>query len=196
MFKIALNMFFGLEITGRENMPKKGPFIVAANHVSYIDPAVVGAACFTTPLTFMAKKELFDNPIFGWWFKAVDCVPVGRDESKLNFGAIKEVIKKLKEGKAVGIFPEGTRSSDGKFKKPEPGIGLIAIKTKAPIVPVYVTGTENAMPKGQKFIRLCKIRAKIGKAIDIDYSENPPDKRRLYESIGEKVMDAISELKT
>ncbi len=193
LYKALLKILFGFKVIGKENIPKKGPFIMASNHVSIADPAVVGVACHTAQLTFMAKKELFDIPVFGLWFRAVGCIPTERDFR--NFGPVKKAVKRLKAGGVLGIFPEGTRSVDGQLKKLEPGIGLIALKSGAPIVPVYISGTQKALPKGKKFLRPCKVTAKIGKIVDISESTGLSEKRKIYESIGEKVMDAILSLK-
>ncbi|OGW75065.1 MAG: hypothetical protein A2Z72_03470 [Omnitrophica bacterium RBG_13_46_9] len=194
IFKFILLLFFGFEVKGRENIPKKGPFIMVSNHTSYVDPAVVGVACNTVPLVFMAKKEIFNVPILGPWVKAVGCIPVGRGSRE--FKPLKEALQRLKCGESLCIFPEGTRSPDGNLQKAQPGIGLIAAKSGAPVVPAYVSGTNKAMPKGKKYITPCKITAKIGKIVDLGECLRAPQKRHTYDSIGERVMCSISELKS
>lgn len=193
IFRRLLKTFFSFEVEGKENIPGKGPFIIVSNHTSYADPVVVGVACDTSTLSFMAKKELFKMPIIGRWVKAVGCIPVERHSG--NSGPLKKALNKLKEGQAIGIFPEGTRSSNGNLQKSEPGIGLLALKSGVPVIPVYISGTSKAMPKGQKFPKPCKIKARIGKVVDISGSAGFSEKRKAYESVGEKVMHAISQLK-
>ncbi|MGB2705807.1 MAG: lysophospholipid acyltransferase family protein [Candidatus Omnitrophota bacterium] len=193
IFKVLLKAFFSFEVEGRENLPKKGPFIIVSNHTSYADPVVVGAACDTSSITFMAKKELFDMPILGPWVKAVGCIPVERDSGSSR--PLKEAVQKLKEGQTISIFPEGRRSKNGSLQKSEPGIGLLALKTGTPIVPIYISGTAKAMPKGQRIPKPCKIKARIGKIVDIGDGAGFSGKREAYEFIGKKVMDAISRLK-
>ena len=193
ILKALLNTFFGFEVEGVENLPEKGPFIVASNHVSYVDPVVVGVACNTSQLTFMAKRELFDMPILGPWIKSVGCIPVERDSG--SSGPLKKAMRKLKGGGSIGIFPEGRRSPDGSLKKSEPGIGLLAAKSGVPIVPIYVFGTAKVMPKGRKFPKPHTIKARIGKIVDIGESAGSSGKREAYELIGEKVIDAIAALK-
>lgn len=193
ILKVLLKILFRFEVRGSENLPRKGPFIVASNHASLIDPAVVGVACRTAPVIFMAKRELFGVPILGPWVKAVGCIPVERDSG--SFKTLKNAVKKLKEGKALGIFPEGRRSPDGRLQKPEAGIGLLVSKSAAPIVPVYVSGTDKALARGKKFITLCKVTAKIGKIISIKETTEFSGRREIYESIGEKVINVISRLK-
>jgi len=193
ILKILLNTLFSLEVEGAENLPEKGPFIVASNHVSHIDPVVIGVACNTTQLTFMAKKELFDMPILGPWVKAVGCIPVERNSG--GSGSLKKAVQKLKGGDSIGIFPEGRRSPDGTLKKPELGIGFLASKSGAPIVPIYISGTVKAMPKGQKVPKPYKIKARIGKIVDVSRLKGLSGKREAYEVIGEKVINAIAALK-
>ena len=193
IFKMVLNTFFGFEVMGKENLPEKGPFIVTSNHVSYADPVVVGAACDTVTLSFMAKKEVFNMPLLGAWAKAVGCIPTERKSGSSR--PLKMALAKLKEGGAIGMFPEGTRSTDGTLRQPEAGIGLLALKSGAPVVPIYVSGTAKAMPKGQKFPKPCKVKARIGKAIDIGPLAELSERRKAYELLSRKVMDAISRLK-
>lgn len=193
ILKVLLKILFRFEVRGSENLPRKGPFIVASNHASLIDPAVVGVACHTMPLIFMAKRELFGVPILGPWVRAVGCIPVERDSG--SFKPLKDAVQKLKEGRALGIFPEGRRSPDGRLQKAEAGIGLLALKSGAPIVPVYVSGTDKALAKEKKFITLCKVTAKIGKIISIKETTEFSERREIYEAIGEKVINVISRLK-
>ncbi|NQU94960.1 MAG: 1-acyl-sn-glycerol-3-phosphate acyltransferase [Candidatus Omnitrophica bacterium] len=193
IFEVLLKILCRLEVKGRENLPKKGPFIVASNHASFADPAVMGAACNTTRISFMAKRELFERPIFGAWCKAVGCIPVERRSG--SSGALKKAIQILKRGQVLGIFPEGTRSLDGKLQKAEPGIGLLVAKAGVPVIPVYLSGTAGALPRGARVPRLHKVTAKIGKKIDLNEILQIHEKKKMYGAIGEKVMDAISRLK-
>jgi len=193
IFKVILKILFRFEVKGNENLPHKGPFIIASNHASIMDPAVVGVACHIMPVTFMAKRELFDDRVLGSWVRAVGCIPVERDSG--SFKPLKVAVQKLKKGKVLGIFPEGKRSLDGRLQEPQAGIGLLASKSGAPIVPVYVSGTGKGLAKGKKFKTPCKVTAHIGKIVDIRESTAFPGKKEIYESIGGKVMNAISRLK-
>lgn len=193
IYKFILKLFFKFEVIGKENIPKKGPFIMVSNHVSYADPAVMGVTCNTVPITFMAKQELFDKSFFGKWIKAVGCIPVGRHSGSSR--PLKTALRKLKEGGALGIFPEGKRSTDGNLQKAELGVGLIALKSKAPIIPMYIVGTEKALPKGQKHLTPCKVKARVGKPVNIKGSEDFVGRRKSYEFVGEKIMGAIGRLK-
>ena len=194
VFGALLNILLKFKIEGRENFPKKRPFIVASNHTSFLDPVVIAVACNTAPLTFMAKRELFDRPFLGRWLRGIGCIPI--DKISGGAGALKKVVNKIKKSCAIGIFPEGTRSLDGTFKKAEPGIGLIALKTKAPIVPVYIKGALDALPKDSTRVKFgSEVIAKIGKPISINEDYSLGDRKDSYKLIGERVMQEIENLK-
>ena len=193
IYKIILTLFFKLEVVGRKNVPRKGPFIMAANHMSYVDPAVVGVACNTVPISFLAKRELGEIPFLGAWCKSVGCIFVERDSGKPE--PLKRALKALKEGKALGMFPEGTRSLDGNLQKAKSGIGIIVAKSKVPVIPMYISGTSKALPKGKKILRPTRIRARIGMPVDISESFAIREKREAYEFIGDRIMSAISSLR-
>jgi len=192
LFIVLLKVIASFRVYGRENLPAKGPFIIVSNHASYVDPGVIAIACDGYRISFMAKKELFKSRRWRWWFEATDCIPA--DRFARDSGPLKTAIKKLKSGKIVGIFPEGTRSPDGKMQKAEPGIGFLAEKTGAPIIPLYLSGTDSVLPRGGRWIRMHPVTARIGEAIKIDLSDAIRDKKKRYFSIGEKVMQAIKEL--
>ena len=110
-------------------MPRKGAYILACNHISNLDPVVIG---ISTPrrLHFMAKAELFKQPFVAWWLRKLWAFPIKRGEA--DFGALKESLKWLKKGEPVLVFPEGTRRKEDKPVNPQPGTGFIALKSQAP----------------------------------------------------------------
>lgn len=136
------------EVSGKENLPASGGLILAANHTSYWDPVVV--CCMTDrPVYFMAKSELFSVPLLGKFLKKVGVFPVHRD--RLDRVAIRTALKYLAEGKVVGIFPEGSRSHTGELLQPHPGAAMLALKSKAPVLPVAVTGSRGVFGKIRVF---------------------------------------------
>jgi len=158
-----LKVFFGFRVEGKNNIPKKAPYIVVSNHVSYLDPVVIGCS-FPHKVSFMAKSELFKNFLGNWFLRSLGVFPIKREA--VDISSIKQSIQILNDGKVLGIFPEGTRSRDGKFKGINKGVIGISVKAKVPIVPVCVEGTYEAWPAGQKFPKLHKIILKIGEPIN------------------------------
>lgn len=135
-----LRVVWRARATGVENVPRTGPLIVAANHQSYLDPPLLGAFC-PRRLSYMAKKELFDIPIFGSGLRSVGAYPVSRDGSAR--AAIKRSLEVLQAGGAVGIFPEGTRNFDGSAQVHN-GVALLASMADCPVVPAAIQGTDRA----------------------------------------------------
>ena len=162
-------------------MPLKGAYILASNHISNLDPPVMG---ISTPrrLRFMAKIELFKNPLIGWWLKRLWAFPIKRGES--DFGALKQALKFLKEGYPVLLFPEGTRRVDEKSLPPQAGAGFLAMKSQVPIVPVYIKGSDIAMPPGSKSIKRSRITVTYGKPFNV--TDCP-----TYEAAAQKILDEI-----
>lgn len=184
IFTIIFTVFFRWEIKGAENIPKTGGLIIAANHVSNFDPPVLGCA-LPRKLHFMAKEELFVNPVLRWAFTKLGSFPVKR--ASADRMAIRKAFHLLAEGEVLGIFPEGTRSKTGTLGRAEPGLAMIALKTGVPIVPTAVMGT-NQVFKGTLFPRFKVI---FGEPIYIERSR--ADKQSM-ENIGKHVMENIASL--
>lgn len=150
---------FRLHVEGQECIPHTGPVILASNHVSYIDPIIIGIAV-RRPVRFMAKKELFRFPLFGWLIRQFGAFPINRDRTNLQ--AFKRAISLLEAGEIVAIFPEGTRGDGVHLRPAKSGIGLIAARTDAPVIPVLHTGTGKVFPRGAWFPRPHRIAIKFG----------------------------------
>ena len=145
VFRLLFYTVFRTRVYGRENIPKEGAVILAANHASNIDPPLI-ASLIERPVSYMAKIELFENPIFGAAIRRCHAFPVKRGAS--DRGAIKAAVTVLKEGHMLGLFPEGTRSKTGELQKAEAGIALIASMTGAPIVPVAILNSHRIFANG------------------------------------------------
>ena len=185
LFKIC----FRLRVVGAENCPRRGALIVALNHASFFDPIIAGIAV-SRELNFMARDSLFKNRIFGIVLSLVNAFPLKREGADL--GAMKLAIDKLSQGKAVLIFPEGTRSKDGKLGATKPGIGLLAASSGASILPCYIKGSMDALPRGAVFPRFRRISVYIGRPLQFDINVSGRDS---YMRIAAEVMKAISELR-
>ena len=145
VFRLIFYILFRARVYGRENIPAEGAVILAANHASNIDPPLM-ASLIDRPVSYMAKIELFENPIFGAAIRRCHAFPVKRGES--DRGAIKAAVTVLKEERVLGLFPEGTRSKTGELQKAEAGVALIAAMTGAPIVPVAILNTHRIFANG------------------------------------------------
>lgn len=189
ILKLLFKIFFRLEITGAENCPGSGALIVASNHASFLDPIIAGVAA-PRALNFMARDSLFRNKIFGGILTSVNAFPLRREGADL--GAMRLAIDKLCQGKAVLIFPEGTRSKYGNLGAPKAGIGLLAAMSGANILPCYIKGSIDVLPRRAVFPRFKKISVCIGKPVKFDKDASG---KEYYMQIAEKTMAAISELK-
>ncbi len=139
----------GMAVSGRENVPRRGSLIVAANHLSYWDPVIVGCV-MDRQVHFMAKKPLFEIPVLGPFITAVGGFPV--DRGRAGAGTIKLAAALLREGKVLGIFPEGTRSRSGLILPPELGTFLLAAKTDTPVLPVAIAGSRGMAGRVRVYI--------------------------------------------
>ncbi len=190
-------LFYDLRVYGRGNIPKKGSFIVAPNHESHLDPPLIGVAILK-PLRYFAKIELFRaNILFSLLIRSQGAVPISPSAKDLKrlFRWV-EYFKKTNQ--PFVLFPEGERTRDGQLLAPKPGIGLLVQYLKLPVLPVYIEGTFEALPRGAKWISPSKIRVFIGKPMDFNrkYNLNPKKlDKELARSIAEDVMTEIKQLK-
>lgn len=131
-----------VRVAGRENVPREGGLIIAANHASWGDPPLVGC---TMPrvIHFLAKQELFEVPGFGWLIRQVNAVPIKRVER--DVGAFRTAQRILARGGVLIVFPEGTRQRAGGLGRPKAGVGMLAAKTGRPVVPVYIHDTHHLL---------------------------------------------------
>jgi 1-acyl-sn-glycerol-3-phosphate acyltransferase len=180
--RLILNLFFGLEACGKENLPKKGGFILASNHVSYLDPIAVGSAS-PRKLNYMAKHDLFFNRFFAWVLYKVGAFPVKR--ATADSWALREAIKRVRKGGGLLLFPEGRRIGLGEeSSNVESGVGFLADKLNVPVIPVYVKGTEIAWPKGAKLSSTAKISVTFGKQMNLE-------KGLSYQEIAQIILDNL-----
>jgi 1-acyl-sn-glycerol-3-phosphate acyltransferase len=149
--RFLLHLLFGYRTEGAEKVPEKGPVILAANHLSILDPIAIGAG-IKRPVSFLARADVFRLPVLSWLLPRLYAIPVERGTGDLS--AVKGAIRVLERGMAFGIFPEGTRSRSGRLQPFKTGVAAIAFRTGSPVVPVAVVGSEKAWPVGRKLFRL------------------------------------------
>lgn len=164
-FLICLKVYNRLQIRGISKVPISGRVIVVANHCSNLDPVAVGVA-FPGKLGYLAKAELFSDPVLAFFLKVLGAIPVSRESNQSAGAALKAFLDILESGSSVLLFPEGARSFDGRVQPLEGGAALIAMKSKVPVLPVYVSGTHEAMPRGASKIRPSKITVNFGDVVD------------------------------
>lgn len=157
---------YGFQVTGQRHVPRTGPVIIAANHVSFLDPPVVGVAA-PRRVTFMARADLFRHGMLGLYMRSVGVLPLKRGEGDLN--AVRAAVGVLRHGGVVAIFPEGTRQLTGQLGQAKRGVGLLAIAAHAPIVPALLTGTREALPPDATRLQRAKIRVAFGPLIPYTY---------------------------
>jgi len=168
LFRPLTAALFAAHAVGADNVPATGPLVVAANHRSYLDPPLLGT-WFPRVLHYMAKRELFANPLIGAILRSVHAFPVERDRPDL--GAIKHALETLKRGECVGIFPEGRRNRDG-VAKARGGAVLIAATARCPIVPVGLVGTDRAARR----LRGARVEVRIGTPLVFQGTVRKPTK--------------------
>ncbi len=184
-------LLFSFRVVHPERLPEEGSLILAVNHQSYFDPPLAGI-CSRRGVHYLARKSLLEWPVLGPLFPAMNVIPVERGGNDMT--ALKIIIRKLREGEGVVLFPEGTRSPDGHLQKAQPGIGLVIAKTLAPVVPMRIFGSHEAFPKGSKRIHLRPITVVIGNPIHFTSEDVNPPTRETYQRLGDRVMHAIGEL--
>ncbi len=189
---LVARILFSIKIQTGFNVPN-GPFIAICNHESYLDPPIVGNIFHKYDISFMAKQELFDVPILGAWFRIVKCIPVKRGQNAI--GAVKEAIKRSKKGQNIALFPEGTRSEGtGDIQAAKRGTGFLVAKAKVPVIPIFIEGSGDALPKKGKMKFRGKVKAYVGAPI---YPQEYllPGEESNYALIANLLMDKIADLK-
>lgn len=194
--KITARFFFSLRVIHPERLIEEGPVILASNHQSYFDPPLVGI-CSRRDVYYLARKTLLDIPLLGKLLPRINVIPVDRDGNDMS--ALKTIIRLVRAGNGVVLFPEGTRSPDGTLRRGKQGIGLIIAKTRAPVQPMRVFGAHEAFPKGSGKISVVPITVVVGEPIRFSPEELDPascggDERALYQRLSDRVMEAIAAL--
>jgi 1-acyl-sn-glycerol-3-phosphate acyltransferase len=157
-------------VTGLDNLPRTGPVIIASNHLSFIDSVVIPLVV-SRRVRFLAKAEYFEGRGLrgrgmAAFFRLVDAVPVRRDGQRESMAALQAALDVLRSGAAFGIYPEGTRSRDGRLYRGRTGVGWLALTSGVPVVPVALTGTDRIQPVGHRLPRVRPVRISFGPAVD------------------------------
>ncbi len=193
-----LRVLFRPWVEGLENVPERGPAILASNHLSFSDsfflPLVVPRR-----ITFIAKAEYFTGRgLKGWisrsFFSGVGQIPVDRSGGKASEVALRAGLKVLKRGELFGIYPEGTRSPDGRLYRGRTGVARLALEAKVPVIPVAMINTEKIQPPGKIIPRIGRVGVRFGKPLDFSRYEGMENDRFVLRSVTDEIMYELMEL--
>jgi len=194
LLKLICLAVFRLKVIGRENVPKSGSIILASNHISYLDPILVGVSS-PRRLNYLAKEEIFKNPLISWLLRKLQAFTVSRE--RVGPSAIRNSLQLLEKGKALLLFPEGTRGDGRNLLKAKNGIGIIAERSGAAIIPTYLQGPEKVLPRGSHWVHLHPVTVCFGPPLLVSplSSASEVGKRRAYGEFADRVMDQIERLR-
>ena len=193
-----MRLAFRPRVVGAENLPRRGGALVASNHLAVLDSFVL-PLMVPRRMTFPAKVEYFTAPgPFGalqrWFFTAMGQIPIDRGNAHAARAALDTGVRVLREGRLFGIYPEGTRSPDGRLYKGRTGVARMALEAQVPVVPVAMVGTERANPVGSRFPRPHRIEIRIGRPIDFARYRAIADDRQVERAMTDEIMYALMEL--
>ena len=196
LFRIYFRIYHRGRVLHAERVPAEGAVILAGNHVSFLDPPFFGQAPDRV-IYYLARDTLFHSKLGGWILRSWNCVPINRDRG--DIGAMRTILKLLAEGKAVQMFPEGTRSKDGQLQEARAGIGMIIVRSRAKVLPMRIFGTDRAMPRGKSVPRPAQVTIAFGEpyapALPGKLDDLPAEElKNLYREIGREIMRRIAAL--
>jgi 1-acyl-sn-glycerol-3-phosphate acyltransferase len=186
--RAVMRILFRLRWTGVDNVPATGPVLIAANHLSLLDPPLI-AGGLPRQVHFMAKAELFRIPLFSGLIRRLNAHPIAREGA--DTGALRSALSLLRGGQALLIFPEGTRGQQETLGRGKAGVGMLAALGEAPVVPVYIQGTGRALPRGAVCPRPVRVTVAYGPPLRFPRARG----RARYEEITSEIMAAIGRLK-
>ncbi|HEY8482608.1 MAG TPA: lysophospholipid acyltransferase family protein [Spirillospora sp.] len=195
---VVLRLVFRPKVEGRENIPAQGPFILAANHLSYTDSFVLSPV-IGRRVVYLARAGFFEMPglwgrVVRWFLLTLGNVPIKRGATRAALRALEQIAMVLEQGGGVAIFPEGSRSHDGRIYRGRTGVAWLAMASGAPVVPVALVDTDRVLPVGGKFPRLnVRPTVRIGEPMDFSRYRDLP-RGRARRVITDEIMDAICKL--
>ena len=197
ILKPLLKTIYRIRIEGLENVPKKGPAIIAANHLSFLDSFFIPLSVRRRKVTYLAKADYFKSWKTAWFFNMVGQIPTEREGGAKSKRSLDIALGVLKEGKLLGIYPEGTRSPDGYLHRGRTGVARLALTAQAPVIPCGLIGTDKVQPKSAKFPRLTgrlKVQVRFGEPIDVARYAGRETDRFVLRSVTDEIMYEIMQL--
>ena len=183
--------FFSFRLVGEEKIVEDEGVLIACNHESYLDPPLIIFA-FKKPIHFLARKSLFRGPA-AWLYPRLNAHPIDQDAPDRS--GLKTIIRLLKGGERVLIFPEGARTETGELQEPAPGTGLIVAKSKVRVQPVRIFGARDCLPRGSSKVRRMPMTVVVGDIMEFSAERLNSKDRDTYQEISNEIMAQVSELK-
>ncbi|CCB77947.1 MULTISPECIES: lysophospholipid acyltransferase family protein [Streptomycetaceae] len=195
---LLMRVLFRPRVEGAANVPGTGPVILAGNHLTFIDSMVMSLVV-ERPVYFIGKDEYVKTPglkgrLMAWFFTSCGMIPVDRDGAHGGVAALMTGRRVLEEGKAFGIYPEGTRSPDGRLYRGRTGVARLALMTGAPVVPVGVIGTDRIQPSGAGLPRISSFTVRFGAPLDFSRYEGMDRDRYVLRAVTDEVMSHVMRL--
>jgi len=196
-FRLLYSVYFHWRVYNPERVPLKGGVILASNHASFLDPPLVGSGVHRQ-INYLARASLFTNPVAGWVLRKWRAIPVDRDGG--GAAGLKAILDRLLDGGAIILFPEGTRTKDGKLQPARSGIGLTVIKSEALVIPVRTFGTFECYSRKLKFHLPRQLAVKYGKPMAFKELRveaktcSKPRLKEIYQQIADEIMADIAKI--
>jgi 1-acyl-sn-glycerol-3-phosphate acyltransferase len=196
-FRLLYSVYFHWRVYNPERVPLKGGAILASNHASFLDPPLVGSGVHRQ-INYLARASLFTNPLAGWVLRKWSAIPVDRDGG--GAAGLKAILDRLLAGGAIILFPEGTRTKDGKLQPARSGIGLTVIKSEALVIPVRTFGTFECYSRRLKFHLPRQLAVKYGQPMAFKELRaeakicTKPRLKEIYQQIADEIMAAIARI--
>ncbi|MEU7554709.1 lysophospholipid acyltransferase family protein [Streptomyces sp. NPDC044571] len=193
-----LRLLFRPRIEGLENIPSEGAAIVAGNHLSFSDHFLM-PAILKRRITFLAKAEYFTGPglkgrLTAFFFRSAGQIPVDRSGRDAGQAALREGLGVLAKGELLGIYPEGTRSHDGRLYKGKVGVAAMALGAGVPVIPCAMVGTFEIQPPGQKIPNIRRVTIRFGRPLDFSRYAGLEGERAVLRAVTDEIMYAVLEL--
>jgi 1-acyl-sn-glycerol-3-phosphate acyltransferase len=197
ILKPPLLGIYDIRTEGLSSVPKKGPAIIAANHLSFLDSFFIPLVVKRRKVTYLAKADYFKSWKTAWFFKAAGQIPIEREGGERSERALRTALKVLQGGDLLGIYPEGTRSPDGRLYRGRTGVARLALQAKVPVIPCGLVGTEQVMPKEAKLPKLrgqIEVLLRFGKPLDFSRFYGKEADRFVLRSVTDEIVYEIMQL--
>jgi 1-acyl-sn-glycerol-3-phosphate acyltransferase len=186
-----LRLLFRPRVRGLENLPTSGPAILASNHQSFLDDLLLPLVVPRRKVVFLAKADYFEKWYLRWFFKGAGVIPVRRESRSASEAALYAGVEALRAGNLVGIFPEGTRSPDGRLYRGKTGVARMALEARVPVIPVAIRGTFEALPYNRRTPKPGRVEVRFGRPITFGRHYDTPGDRFVLRSVTDEIMYEI-----